>query len=156
MTGHLHLNADPYKMSKSRFNTVEVTELLEQYTANQFRLMCLMEQYYKRTFQILVPNSFYRPHTEYGEGNVFTRVSHCIHGEGIDLPLPGMHHWSHDQREVCPLDGVGVVGGLPSEGVCIKVKYVFAVGAKEQGSHSDWKTWKNGKEFSSQGKVSEF
>ena len=58
LTGHLHLKADPYKMSKSRFNTVEVTELLEQYTANQFRLMCLMEQYYKRTFQIVVPNPF--------------------------------------------------------------------------------------------------
>ena len=26
----------------------------------------------------------------------------------------------------------------------------------EQGSHSDWKTWKNGKAFSSQGKVREF
>ena len=25
-----------------------------------------------------------------------------------------------------------------------------------QGSHSDWKTWKNGKAFSRQGKVSEF
>ena len=25
-----------------------------------------------------------------------------------------------------------------------------------QGSHSDWKTWKNGKAFSSQGKVREF
>ena len=25
----------------------------------------------------------------------------------------------------------------------------------EQGSHSDWKTWKNGKAFSSQGKVRE-
>ena len=27
---------------------------------------------------------------------------------------------------------------------------------KQQGSHSDWKTWKNGKAFSSQGKVREF
>ena len=27
---------------------------------------------------------------------------------------------------------------------------------EEQGSHSDWKTWKNGKAFSSQGKVREF
>ena len=26
----------------------------------------------------------------------------------------------------------------------------------KQGSHSDWKTWKNGKAFSSQGKVREF
>ena len=25
-----------------------------------------------------------------------------------------------------------------------------------KGSHSDWKTWKNGKAFSSQGKVREF
>ena len=25
-----------------------------------------------------------------------------------------------------------------------------------QGSHSDWKTWKNGKAFSNQGKVREF
>ena len=55
LTGHLHLAADPYKMSKSRFNTVEVTELLEHYTANQFRLMCLMEEpYHMRTFQIVV------------------------------------------------------------------------------------------------------
>ena len=27
---------------------------------------------------------------------------------------------------------------------------------RNQGSHSDWKTWKNGKAFSSQGKVKEF
>ena len=27
---------------------------------------------------------------------------------------------------------------------------------QEQGSYSDWKTWENGKVFSSQGKVKEF
>ena len=30
------------------------------------------------------------------------------------------------------------------------------LGMESQGSHSDWKTWKNGKAFSSQGKVREF
>ena len=32
----------------------------------------------------------------------------------------------------------------------------FHVGIWLQGSHSDWKTWKNEKAFSSQGKVREF
>ena len=58
LTGHLHLAAEPYKMSKSRFNTIEVTELLEMYTANQFRLFCLMEPYNKRQFQIVVSTTF--------------------------------------------------------------------------------------------------
>ena len=30
------------------------------------------------------------------------------------------------------------------------------MGSVEQGSHSDWKTWENGKTFSSQGKVRNF
>ena len=34
----------------------------------------------------------------------------------------------------------------------LRLVYTFS----KQGSHSDWKTWKNGKAFSSQGKVREF
>ena len=37
-----------------------------------------------------------------------------------------------------------------NDNVQMKLTNVF------QGSHSDWKTWKNGKAFSSQGKVREF
>ena len=41
-----------------------------------------------------------------------------------------------------------------------KISFGKRVGPKSlyclQGSHSDWKTWKNGKAFSSPGKVREF
>ena len=35
-----------------------------------------------------------RPHTKYGEGSVFHSVHKIWRG---GLPLPSMHHWSHDQ-----------------------------------------------------------
>ena len=103
LTGHLHLAANPYKMSKSRFNTVEVTELLEHYTANQFRLMCLMEEpYHMRTFQIVVvPTSlqmefmgpdFYRPQTEVWGRVMFSQVFVC-RGEGDGLHPEGGLRW---------------------------------------------------------------
>ena len=38
--------------------------------------------------------------------------------------------------------------------VIFRLNYMFLMNG--QGSHSDWKTWKNGKAFSSQGKVREF
>ena len=38
----------------------------------------------------------------------------------------------------------------------ITYKFRVRISMKNQGSHSDWKTWKNGKAFSSQGKVREF
>ena len=38
----------------------------------------------------------------------------------------------------------------------ISVESRYNVVKQWQGSHSDWKTWKNGKAFSSQGKVREF
>lgn len=43
-------------MSKSRFNTIEVGEFLESYTANQFRLYCMQNLYRKRKFhaQVLI------------------------------------------------------------------------------------------------------
>ena len=41
---------------------------------------------------------------------------------------------------------------------CVTMRNEFAANSRChcQGSHSDWKTWKNGKAFSSQGKVREF
>lgn len=42
-SGLLHLN--DIKMSKSLNNTITIKELLEQYTANQFRLLCLHTHY---------------------------------------------------------------------------------------------------------------
>ena len=37
-----------------------------------------------------------------------------------------------------------------------KIRYDHGTDFTVQGSHSEWKTWKNGKAFSSQGKVGEF
>ncbi|KAK0081919.1 hypothetical protein PV326_007440 [Microctonus aethiopoides] len=42
-SGLLHLR--DIKMSKSLQNTISITELLEKYTANQFRMMCLLYNY---------------------------------------------------------------------------------------------------------------
>lgn len=42
-SGLLHLR--DIKMSKSLQNTISIAELLEKYTANQFRLMCLLYNY---------------------------------------------------------------------------------------------------------------
>ncbi|XP_066594395.1 probable cysteine--tRNA ligase, mitochondrial isoform X2 [Prorops nasuta] len=44
--GHLHLEGD-IKMSKSLKNTISIPEFLEHYTANQFRLFCLLSNYRK-------------------------------------------------------------------------------------------------------------
>ncbi|XP_050428749.1 probable cysteine--tRNA ligase, mitochondrial isoform X2 [Adelges cooleyi] len=43
-TGHLHLG-DNVKMSKSLKNTVSVKEVLKTYTANEFRVLCLLSNY---------------------------------------------------------------------------------------------------------------
>ncbi|XP_025086208.1 probable cysteine--tRNA ligase, mitochondrial isoform X2 [Pomacea canaliculata] len=44
-TGHLHLKKDTQKMSKSLKNTISVSQLLEDYTPNQFRMLCLLTHY---------------------------------------------------------------------------------------------------------------
>jgi len=43
-TGHLHVG-DNVKMSKSLMNTISVKELLNSYTADQFRTLCLLSNY---------------------------------------------------------------------------------------------------------------
>ncbi|XP_012280808.1 probable cysteine--tRNA ligase, mitochondrial isoform X2 [Orussus abietinus] len=45
-TGHLRLKED-VKMSKSLHNTISIQEFLTQYSADQFRLCCLMSHYRK-------------------------------------------------------------------------------------------------------------
>lgn len=42
--GHLYAKGD-VKMSKSLKNTISIGTFLEKYTANQFRLLCLMTNY---------------------------------------------------------------------------------------------------------------
>lgn len=44
-TGHLFMKDDKEKMSKSLKNTVSVSQLLESYTPNQFRMLCLLTHY---------------------------------------------------------------------------------------------------------------
>ena len=44
----------------------------------------------------------------------------------------------------------------PSTFLYDRIQYISSEQLIQQGSHSDWKTWKNGKAFSSQGKVREF
>ncbi|XP_045204897.2 probable cysteine--tRNA ligase, mitochondrial [Mercenaria mercenaria] len=44
-TGHLHLQYDPDKMSKSLNNVIATSELLEKYSANQFRMFCMLTHY---------------------------------------------------------------------------------------------------------------
>ncbi|XP_071087802.1 probable cysteine--tRNA ligase, mitochondrial [Haliotis cracherodii] len=44
-TGHLYLKGDSEKMSKSLKNVITISELLEKYTANQFRVLCLLTPY---------------------------------------------------------------------------------------------------------------
>ncbi|KAK7097001.1 probable cysteine--tRNA ligase, mitochondrial [Littorina saxatilis] len=44
-TGHLFLKEDTEKMSKSLKNTVSVNQLLDDYTPNQFRMLCLLTHY---------------------------------------------------------------------------------------------------------------
>ncbi|XP_019620263.1 PREDICTED: probable cysteine--tRNA ligase, mitochondrial [Branchiostoma belcheri] len=43
--GHLHKTMDKDKMSKSLKNTITIREFLEKYTANQFRIFCMMTKY---------------------------------------------------------------------------------------------------------------
>lgn len=43
-SGHLHVG-DNIKMSKSLMNTISVKELLNSYTANQFRTLCLLSNF---------------------------------------------------------------------------------------------------------------
>ncbi|CAH1246998.1 CARS2 [Branchiostoma lanceolatum] len=43
--GHLHKTSDKDKMSKSLKNTITIREFLEKYTANQFRIFCMMTRY---------------------------------------------------------------------------------------------------------------
>ena len=43
-TGHLHAKND-VKMSKSLSNTISIRELLKTYSANHFRLFCLLSSY---------------------------------------------------------------------------------------------------------------
>nr|KAG5695767.1 hypothetical protein BaRGS_013855 [Batillaria attramentaria] len=42
---HLFLKEDKEKMSKSLKNTVSVNQMLESYTPNQFRMLCLLTHY---------------------------------------------------------------------------------------------------------------
>ncbi|EDV36312.1 uncharacterized protein Dana_GF12902 [Drosophila ananassae] len=44
-TGQLHLTGDQRKMSKSLRNTISVEELLKKYTADEFRMACLLSNY---------------------------------------------------------------------------------------------------------------
>lgn len=50
-TGHLHANR--MKMSKSVGNSVTVAKLLDKYSADQFRLFCLMSHYRSGNFHSL-------------------------------------------------------------------------------------------------------
>ncbi|XP_017836883.1 probable cysteine--tRNA ligase, mitochondrial isoform X2 [Drosophila busckii] len=44
-TGQLHLTGEQQKMSKSLGNTISVTQLLEDYSADEFRMACLLSNY---------------------------------------------------------------------------------------------------------------
>ncbi|XP_043644812.1 probable cysteine--tRNA ligase, mitochondrial [Drosophila teissieri] len=44
-TGQLHMVGDAQKMSKSLGNTISVSELLKKYTADEFRMACLLSNY---------------------------------------------------------------------------------------------------------------
>ena len=48
LTGHLYLKEDVEKMSKSLKNTVSVSQMLDSYTPNQFRMLCLLTHYRNR------------------------------------------------------------------------------------------------------------
>ncbi|XP_055691705.1 probable cysteine--tRNA ligase, mitochondrial [Lutzomyia longipalpis] len=54
-TGHLNLPGDAEKMSKSLKNTIGVQQLLSEYTANQFRMLCLLSNY--RSSMIFSPEA---------------------------------------------------------------------------------------------------
>uniref|UniRef100_A0A182JSK3 cysteine--tRNA ligase n=1 Tax=Anopheles christyi TaxID=43041 RepID=A0A182JSK3_9DIPT len=44
-TGQLHLEGQTHKMSKSLKNTVSIAELLKEYSADEFRMLCLLSHY---------------------------------------------------------------------------------------------------------------
>lgn len=44
-TGQLHLQGESVKMSKSLHNVVTIPEFLNKYTANEFRMLCLLSHY---------------------------------------------------------------------------------------------------------------
>ena len=44
-TGQLHVEGDASKMSKSLKNTISISEMLEKYSAEQFRMLCLLTNY---------------------------------------------------------------------------------------------------------------
>ncbi|XP_058833426.1 probable cysteine--tRNA ligase, mitochondrial [Topomyia yanbarensis] len=44
-TGQLHLEGQTSKMSKSLKNTISIGELLDQYSADEFRMLCLLSHY---------------------------------------------------------------------------------------------------------------
>ena len=44
-TGHLHLEGQADKMSKSLKNTINISELLAKYSADEFRMACLLSNY---------------------------------------------------------------------------------------------------------------
>ena len=56
-------------------------------------------------------------------------------------------------KRVVLINMVFIRNQAPSQ---IEATPCFLEGYKLQGSHTDWKTWKNRKTFSSQGKVREF
>ena len=69
-----------------------------------------------------------------GQGNIFAPVCHSVHRGG------GEYLGRYPSGRYNPQAGT-------------TPRQVHPLG---QGSHSDWKTWKNEKAFSSQGKVREF
>lgn len=44
-TGQLHLEGQTHKMSKSLKNTVSIGELMEKFSADEFRMLCLLSHY---------------------------------------------------------------------------------------------------------------
>lgn len=61
--GHLHVG-DNIKMSKSLKNTISVRDLLKSYTANQFRILCLLSNYksgkkYSCSCSVLAKNQYF-------------------------------------------------------------------------------------------------
>lgn len=48
ISGYLHTEYDAEKMSKSLKNTISVKEFLENYSANQFRMFCMLTHYRNR------------------------------------------------------------------------------------------------------------
>uniref|UniRef100_A0A2C9JDH4 cysteine--tRNA ligase n=2 Tax=Biomphalaria glabrata TaxID=6526 RepID=A0A2C9JDH4_BIOGL len=47
-TGHLYLSGQDDKMSKSLKNVISIPELLDKYTSNQFRMLCLLTHYRRK------------------------------------------------------------------------------------------------------------